>query len=77
VIAAVSPSSLPLDDRRELAIEVREDNVVDRLYETAEHDWAHSHPMDLPDECLLADLEDRIEDAGQRLGLEDKDYSRN
>jgi hypothetical protein len=40
--------------QRELAIEVREDNVVDRLYETAEHDWAHSHPMDLSDEGLLA-----------------------
>jgi phosphatidylserine/phosphatidylglycerophosphate/cardiolipin synthase-like enzyme len=73
IVGSINFAAGSLDDRRELAIEVRDDNVVDRLYETAEHDWAHSHPLDLSDEGLLADLEDRIDDAGQRLGLEDKD----
>jgi phosphatidylserine/phosphatidylglycerophosphate/cardiolipin synthase-like enzyme len=60
-----------LDGRRELAIEVRDDNVVDRLYKTADHDWAQSHPLDLSDEGLLADLQDRIDDGGQLLGIDD------
>ncbi len=58
-----------LDDRRELAIEVRDDNIVDRLYKTAKNDWDHSHPLDLSDQGLLADLEDRIEDGADLLGL--------
>jgi cardiolipin synthase A/B len=60
-----------LDGRRELAIEVRDDHVVDRLYKTAEHDWEQSHPLDLSDEGLLADLQDRIEDSGQLLGIDE------
>jgi cardiolipin synthase A/B len=42
--------------------------VVDRLYKVAHHDWNHSHPLDLSDEGLLADLEERAEEAG-RLGI--------
>ena len=33
--------------------------MVKRLAEVAEHDWAHSKPIDLTDEGLLADLEKR------------------
>src|SRR6202008_2015945 len=40
MVGSINFAAGSLDDRRELAIEVREDNVVDRLYETAEHDWA-------------------------------------
>jgi cardiolipin synthase A/B len=62
-----------LDGRRELAIEVRDDNVVDRLYKTSQHDWEHSHAMDLSDEGLLADLEERVEASAQLLALQDRD----
>ena len=54
------------------AIEVRDDNVVDRLYKTSQHDWEHSHPLDLSDEGLLADLEDRIEGSAEILALDPK-----
>ena len=47
------------DGRRELAIEVRDDEVVKRLARVARHDWKHSHPLDLSDDGLLADLADR------------------
>jgi hypothetical protein len=30
----------------------------------------HSHPLDLSDEGLLADLEDHIEDGAQLLGVD-------
>jgi cardiolipin synthase len=69
IVGSINFAAGSLDDRRELAIEVRDDNIVDRLYQTAQHDWEHSHPLDLSDEGLLADLEDRIEDSGELLGL--------
>jgi phosphatidylserine/phosphatidylglycerophosphate/cardiolipin synthase-like enzyme len=69
IVGSINFAAGSLDDRRELAIELRDDNVVDRLYKTAQHDWEHSHPLDLSDGGLLADLEDRVEDGAQLLGL--------
>ena len=34
----------------------------------ARHDWKHSHPLDLSDEGLRADLEGRVEEA-RKLGV--------
>jgi phosphatidylserine/phosphatidylglycerophosphate/cardiolipin synthase-like enzyme len=70
IVGSINFAAGSLDDRRELAIEVRDDQIVDRLYETANRDWAHSHPLDLSDDGLVADLEDRIEDGAHLLGLE-------
>jgi len=69
IVGSINFAAGSLDDRRELAIEVRDDHIVDRLYKTAESDWQHSHPLDLSDEGLLADLEDRLEDGGDLLGI--------
>jgi len=69
IVGSINFAAGSLDDRRELAIELRDDNIVDRLYKTAQYDWEHSHPLDLSDEGLLADLEDRIEDSAELLGL--------
>ena len=69
IVGSINFAAGSLDDRRELAIEVRDDNIVDRLYKTAQFDWEHSHPLDLSDEGLLADLEDRVEDGADLLGL--------
>ena len=70
IVGSINLAPGSLDDRRELAIEVRDEDVVERLYQVARHDWKHSHPLDLSDEGLLADLEDRAEEA-ERLGLVD------
>jgi len=40
------------------------------LHKVARHDWEHSHPLDLSDEGLLADLEDRIEGSAQLLAID-------
>jgi phosphatidylserine/phosphatidylglycerophosphate/cardiolipin synthase-like enzyme len=69
LIGSMNFAAGSLDDRRELAIEVRDDNIVDRLHKTAKHDWQRSHPLDLSDEGLLADLDDRVEDSAQLLGI--------
>jgi cardiolipin synthase A/B len=72
IVGSINIAPGSFDERRELAIEVRDDDVVDRLHKVARHDWTHSHPMDLSDEGLLADLEDRIEDSAQLLALDPK-----
>ena len=72
IVGSINFAPGSLDGRRELAIEVHDDNVVDRLHAIAQHDWKHSHPLDLSDEGLMADLEDRIEDGAQLLGLESR-----
>jgi len=70
IVGSINFAAGSFDDRRELAIEVRDDDIIDRLNRTAHHDWEHSHPLDLSDAGLLSDLEDRIEDSAQLLGLD-------
>jgi phosphatidylserine/phosphatidylglycerophosphate/cardiolipin synthase-like enzyme len=72
IVGSINFAAGSLDGRRELAIEVRDDHVVDRLHKVARHDWEHSHPLDLSDEGLLADLEDRIEGSAQLLAIDPK-----
>jgi cardiolipin synthase A/B len=70
IVGSINLAPGSLDDRRELAIDVRDDDVVEQLEKIVHHDWKHSHPLDLSDEGLLADLEDRAE-AAEQLGLVD------
>jgi cardiolipin synthase A/B len=70
VVGSINLAPGSLDDRRELAIEVREDEVVEQLHKIAHHDWKHSHPLDLSDKGLFEDLEDRVEVA-EKLGIVD------
>jgi len=59
IVGSINLAPGSFDDRRELAIEFGDDDIIDRLQKTAHHDWKHSHPLDLSDEGLLADLDDR------------------
>ena len=61
IIGSINLAPGSFDSRRELAIEVDDHHVVKRLREIAEHDWEHSHALDLSDEGLLADLAKRGE----------------
>jgi cardiolipin synthase len=63
IIGSINLTPGSFDSRRELAIEVRDDEIVERLQKVAQHDWENSHPIDLTDEGLMADLEDRKEGA--------------
>src|SRR5262249_52787085 len=73
IIGSINLAPGSLDPRRELAIEVHNDEVLDRLNAVVHHDWEHSRPLDLSDEGLLADLEDRIEDSARLLALKGHD----
>jgi cardiolipin synthase A/B len=58
IVGSINLAPGSFDDRRELAIELNDDDIVARLDKTARHDWKHSHPLDLTDEGLFADLEE-------------------
>jgi cardiolipin synthase A/B len=42
--AIIGSINLAPDSFGELAIEVRDDDVIGRLHKIVEHDWEHSHP---------------------------------
>ena len=69
IVGSINLAPGSFDDRRELAIEVRDDEIVERLHKVAHRDWENSHPLDLSDEGLMADLEDR-EDT-KKLAIEE------
>jgi phosphatidylserine/phosphatidylglycerophosphate/cardiolipin synthase-like enzyme len=70
IVGSINLAPGSFDSRRELAIEVRDDVVVERLHKIAKQDWKNSHPLDLTDEGLLADLEDRQEGAAETLAID-------
>lgn len=67
IVGSINLAPGSFDSRRELAIEVRDDDVIERLHKVVHHDWENSHPLDLTDEGLLADLEDRKDAADLAL----------
>jgi cardiolipin synthase A/B len=56
IIGSINLAPGSFNSRRELAIEVRDREVVDRIDKLVRHDWENSRPMDLTDEGLRADL---------------------
>jgi cardiolipin synthase A/B len=69
IVGSINLTPGSFDSRRELAIEVYSPNVVKRLKHVAHHDWKHSHPLDLTDEGLLAEMREHHMDANE-LALE-------
>ena len=61
VIGSMNLAPGSFDSRRELAIEVDDDEIVDRLHKVVHHDWENSHPLDLSDEGLAQLLEGEAE----------------
>jgi cardiolipin synthase len=56
IIGSINLAPGSFDSRRELAIEVRDVDVIDRIDKVVRHDWENSHAIDLTDEGLMADL---------------------
>ena len=59
IIGSINLTPGSFDDRRELAIEVHDPEIVERLKKIAHLDWENSHPLDLTDAGLFEDLEMR------------------
>jgi len=56
IVGSINLAPGSFNSRRELAIEVRDKDVIDRIHKLVHHDWKNSHPMDLSDNGLLADM---------------------
>jgi phosphatidylserine/phosphatidylglycerophosphate/cardiolipin synthase-like enzyme len=72
VIGSINLAPGSFDSRRELAIEVHAEDVVERLREIVHHDWEHSHLLDLSDEGLLEEFEEHDIDATEQLAVDAK-----
>jgi len=77
IIGSINLAPGSFDDRRELAIEVHDEDIVERLHHIAKTDWENSHPLDLTDEGLLADLEEKGEGGEENLALNIKKKKEN
>ena len=69
IVGSINLSPGSFDSRRELAIEVDDTHILKRLHHVARHDWKHSHPLDLTDEGLMADLQKRLGQGPEKLAL--------
>jgi len=72
IVGSINLAPGSFDSRRELAIEVHDAAVVDRMHTIVKFDNESSHPLDLSDDGLTADLEDREDDAAEKLALTDR-----
>jgi cardiolipin synthase len=70
IVGSINLSPGSFDHRRELAIEVHDDEVIDRLKAIAHLDWENSHTLDLSDEGLFDDLENRGGGGSEKLVLD-------
>jgi cardiolipin synthase len=69
IIGSINLAPGSFDSRRELATEVHDDSIAERLHHVVHHDWDHSSPLDLSDEGLLAELEESDPNAAEDLAL--------
>ncbi len=69
IVGSINLAPGSFDSRRELAIEVRDVDVVERLIRTAHHDWENSHALDLTDEGLLAEFESHKVEGAEEMAL--------
>jgi cardiolipin synthase A/B len=69
IVGSINLAPGSFDDRRELAIEVHDEDIVERLHKISKDDWENSHPLDLTDEGLMADLEEKGEGGEESLAL--------
>jgi cardiolipin synthase A/B len=72
IIGSINLAPGSFDSRRELAIEVDDKHIVDRLHQIVKRDWKHAHPLDLTDEGLLADLKKHGGKGLEELGLDEE-----
>ena len=70
IVGSINLAPGSFDSRRELAIDVHDPEVVKRMTKIVHQDWKHSHPLDLTDAGLEAELEQHHIDIKDRLALE-------
>src|SRR6266498_5170054 len=71
IVGSINLTPGSFDHRRELAIEVHDAPVVERLKKIAHYDWENSHTLDLSDKGLLEDLENMGKVGIEKLVLDE------
>jgi cardiolipin synthase len=69
IVGSINLAPGSFDSRRELAIQVSDEAIIRRISKTLQEDWANSHPMDLSDEGLVAELEKHDPNVREDLGI--------
>jgi cardiolipin synthase A/B len=69
IVGSINLAPGSFDSRRELAIEVRDGDILDRLQSVVHADWKNSRPLDLTDEGLLSELENLDDNVAEDLAL--------
>jgi phosphatidylserine/phosphatidylglycerophosphate/cardiolipin synthase-like enzyme len=77
IIGSINLTPGSFDHRRELAIEVHDAEVIERLQKIAHYDWENSHTLDLSDQGLLEDLENMTPAGVEKLVLKDDVETKN
>jgi phosphatidylserine/phosphatidylglycerophosphate/cardiolipin synthase-like enzyme len=57
VVGSINAASTSFEDRRELAIQSDDSDVVDRLAKVLHDDWHNSRALGLSDRAVFSDLE--------------------
>ena len=69
IVGSINLTTGSFDERRELAIEVMESHIINRLDHIAHEDWSNSYPLDLSDKGIYKDLENIAEEGTEKLAL--------
>src|SRR5271170_2588823 len=69
IVGSINLAPGSFDSRRELAIEVSDKHVVERMMKIVHYDWKHSHRMDLTDEGLAEELKRHNIESAEELAL--------
>jgi phosphatidylserine/phosphatidylglycerophosphate/cardiolipin synthase-like enzyme len=72
IVGSINLAPGSFDSRRELAIEVRDQDVIDRLEKIVQKDWKNSRRIDLSDEGLRTELQDVDPNVAEDLALNPK-----
>ena len=73
IIGSINLAPGSFDSRRELAIEIQNEDAMERLHLVAHHDWEISRPLDLTDAGLFAELQDTDSNVVEDLALKPSD----
>jgi cardiolipin synthase len=72
IVGSINLAPGSFDTRRELAIEVRDQDVIERLDRIVRNDWKNSRRIDLSDKGLRAELQDVDPNVAEDLALNPK-----
>jgi cardiolipin synthase len=74
IIGSINLAPGSFDSRRELAIQVHDEPIAERLKKVMHADWENSHLLDLSDAALLKELEDYDPNVREDLAIGGKGH---